>query len=117
MWAVMTKTDAPSEREYRGHAETWLPGTTTPTGSSTLRPTATRVERRRQPIRQTLDLRVAPRQRASERHHRAARIEAAGGLPFTGLDLVLIGGVGAALTASRVLIRRIARPLGSPDNA
>ena len=22
MWAVMTRTDAPSEREYRGHAET-----------------------------------------------------------------------------------------------
>src|SRR5689334_1450861 len=32
-----------------------------------------------------------------------------GGLPFTGLDLLLVGGVGTALTAGGVLIRRIAR--------
>jgi hypothetical protein len=38
----------------------------------------------------------------------------AGGLPFTGLDLMLIGGVGAALTASGIVLRRIARPIDSP---
>ena len=32
-----------------------------------------------------------------------------GGLPFTGLDLLLVGGVGTALTAGGALIRRIAQ--------
>jgi len=38
-------------------------------------------------------------------------VQRAGGLPFTGLNLVLLGGVGAALTAGGVLIRRSARPI------
>ena len=37
--------------------------------------------------------------------------QGAGGLPFTGLNLVLLGGVGAALTAGGVLVRRVARPI------
>jgi hypothetical protein len=36
-----------------------------------------------------------------------------GGLPFTGLNLVLLGGMGAALTAGGVLVRRVARPVES----
>ena len=36
-------------------------------------------------------------------------LDATGGLPFTGLDLVLVAGVGTALTASGVLVRRLAR--------
>ena len=39
----------------------------------------------------------------------------AGGLPFTGLNLVLLGGVGAALTAGGILVRRAARPVESRD--
>jgi len=38
-------------------------------------------------------------------------VQGASGLPFTGLNLVLLGGVGAALTAGGVLIRRSARPI------
>jgi len=38
-------------------------------------------------------------------------VQGAGGLPFTGLNLVLLGGVGAALTAGGVLVRRSARPI------
>ena len=38
-------------------------------------------------------------------------VQATGGLPFTGLNLVLLGGVGAALTAGGVLIRRAARSI------
>jgi hypothetical protein len=38
-------------------------------------------------------------------------VQGAGGLPFTGLNLVLLGGVGAALTAGGVLIRRSARAI------
>ena len=38
-------------------------------------------------------------------------VQGAGGLPFTGLNLVLLGGVGTALTASGALIRRSARPI------
>ncbi len=34
----------------------------------------------------------------------------AGNLPFTGLDLVLLGGIGTALTAGGILTRRAARP-------
>jgi hypothetical protein len=34
-----------------------------------------------------------------------------GGLPFTGLNLVLLGGVGTALAAGGVLVRRVARPV------
>ena len=40
-------------------------------------------------------------------------LQGAGGLPFTGLDLVLVGGVGAALTAGGILVRRAARPVES----
>jgi hypothetical protein len=40
-------------------------------------------------------------------------VQGAGGLPFTGLNLVLLGGVGAALTAGGVLLRRVARPIES----
>jgi hypothetical protein len=40
-------------------------------------------------------------------------VQGAGGLPFTGLNLVLLGGVGAALTAGGVLVRRVARPIES----
>ena len=40
---------------------------------------------------------------------------AGGGLPFTGLDLLLTGGVGAALTAGGVLARRVARPIEPGD--
>ena len=40
-------------------------------------------------------------------------LQGAGGLPFTGLDLVLVGGVGAALAAGGVLVRRAARPVDS----
>jgi hypothetical protein len=40
-------------------------------------------------------------------------LQGAGGLPFTGLDLVLVGGVGASLTAGGVLVRRAARPVES----
>ena len=32
-------------------------------------------------------------------------------LPFTGLDLLLMGGIGTALTAGGVLIRRMSRPV------
>jgi hypothetical protein len=42
-------------------------------------------------------------------------VQGTGGLPFTGLDLVLIGGVGTALTAGGVLVRRMAR-LPDPGN-
>lgn len=38
-------------------------------------------------------------------------VQGAGGLPFTGLNLMLLGGVGAALTASGLLVRRVARPV------
>jgi len=37
-------------------------------------------------------------------------VQGAGALPFTGLDLVLLGSVGTALTAGGVLARRAARP-------
>lgn len=37
-------------------------------------------------------------------------VQGAGSLPFTGLSLVLLGGVGVALTAGGVLIRRVAGP-------
>ena len=37
-------------------------------------------------------------------------VQGAGGLPFTGLNLVLLGGVGAALTAGGIRIRRSVRP-------
>ena len=40
-------------------------------------------------------------------------LQDAGGLPFTGLNLLLVGGVGAALTAGGVLVRRAARPVES----
>ena len=40
-------------------------------------------------------------------------LQGAGGLPFTGLNLLLVGGVGAALTAGGVLVRRAARPVES----
>jgi hypothetical protein len=43
-------------------------------------------------------------------------LQGAGGLPFTGLDLVLLGGVGAALTASGLVIRRVSRPAESRNN-
>jgi len=36
-------------------------------------------------------------------------VQRAGVLPFTGLDLVLLGGVGAALTAGGIVARRVAR--------
>lgn len=39
--------------------------------------------------------------------------EGTGGLPFTGLNLVLLGGVGAFLTAGGVLVRRAGRPVES----
>ena len=42
-------------------------------------------------------------------------LQGAGGLPFTGLDLVLLGGVGAALTAGGVLVRRAGRPVEPGD--
>jgi hypothetical protein len=37
-------------------------------------------------------------------------VQGAGGLPFTGLNLIVIGGLGTALTASGVLVRRMSRP-------
>jgi hypothetical protein len=40
-------------------------------------------------------------------------LQATGGLPFTGLDLVLLCGVGAALTAGGILVRRAGRPVES----
>jgi hypothetical protein len=40
-------------------------------------------------------------------------LQGAGGLPFTGLNLVLLGGAGAALTAGGVLVRRAGRPVES----
>ena len=36
-------------------------------------------------------------------------VAATGGLPFTGLDLVLVAGAGTILTASGVLVRRLTR--------
>ena len=36
-------------------------------------------------------------------------VQGAGSLPFTGLNLVLLGGAGAVLTAGGVLLRRAAR--------
>jgi hypothetical protein len=40
-------------------------------------------------------------------------VEGIGGLPFTGLNLVIVGGAGAALTAGGMLLRRTARPAAS----
>jgi len=37
-------------------------------------------------------------------------VQGAGGLPFTGLNLVVIGGLGTALAVSGVLVRRVTRP-------
>ena len=39
-----------------------------------------------------------------------------GGLPFTGVNLVLLGGVGAAATVAGALFRRIARSVQFPDS-
>jgi hypothetical protein len=42
--------------------------------------------------------------------------QGAGGLPFTGLNLVVIGGLGTALAASGVLVRRVTRPADSRNS-
>lgn len=41
---------------------------------------------------------------------------AGGSLPFTGLNLIVIGGLGVALTASGVLVRRMSRPTDSRNS-
>jgi hypothetical protein len=38
-----------------------------------------------------------------------AGVEGVGDLPFTGLNLMLVGGIGTALTAGGVVLRRTAR--------
>ena len=43
-------------------------------------------------------------------------VQGAGGLPFTGLNLIVIGGLGTALTASGVLVRRMSRPTDSRNS-
>jgi hypothetical protein len=43
-------------------------------------------------------------------------VQGAGGLPFTGLNLVVIGGLGTALAASGVLVRRVTRPADSRNS-
>lgn len=40
-------------------------------------------------------------------------VEGVGGLPFTGLNLVIVGGAGAALAAGGMVLRRTARPAAS----
>jgi hypothetical protein len=36
-------------------------------------------------------------------------VQGPGGLPFTGLNLMLVGGIGTALTAGGIVLRRTAR--------
>jgi hypothetical protein len=39
----------------------------------------------------------------------SGNVAGAGGLPFTGLDLLIVGGVGSALTAAGLAVRRLGR--------
>jgi hypothetical protein len=43
-------------------------------------------------------------------------VQGAGGLPFTGVNLIVIGGLGTALAASGVLVRRVTRPADSRNS-
>ena len=43
-------------------------------------------------------------------------VQGAGGLPFTGMNLIVIGGLGTALAASGVLVRRVTRPADSRNS-
>ena len=43
------------------------------------------------------------------------QVQGEGVLPFTGLDLLLVGGVGTMLTAGGMVVRRVARGADTPS--